>query len=135
MRPSDWGFVLEDIKKDAARIELERSRLKNTLIQSIGVVARGNPALLVEGPGADAADPSESTPALSWNRIVREYLTHDGSSNDETPGVYLARKRAFILFTEKQGAQINGKRDRVREEMCTLTIFSLRQPCILELCR
>ncbi|KAJ3225439.1 hypothetical protein HK099_006810 [Clydaea vesicula] len=102
MRPSSWDKIVCDMKDDIRRIELERSILKGKLVQTIGIIARNQPSLLLAGPGADAADIAEISQPLSWSRIVQEYLQDKSLGNENN------RKKAFVMFTSRNGVNIQA---------------------------
>ncbi|KAJ3332510.1 hypothetical protein HDU76_014011 [Blyttiomyces sp. JEL0837] len=120
-QPSPWSQIITDIRLDHERTQLHYSLLKSALVQSLEIVGRKHPAILVSGGVPDPLRPEVCRP---WREMMDDLVkvvgTGGGNKGDNegerngggggkgkvlTEEQKLVRKKMFLLLTVPEGEE------------------------------
>ncbi|KAJ3381760.1 hypothetical protein HDU84_004868 [Entophlyctis sp. JEL0112] len=96
--PSPWSEVVADVRSDYERTRAHYSNIHNALVQSLNIVSKLQPALLLSGGVPDLLKPDQVT---SWKELVRDLLEENGKHI--TAEEKIMRKKMFVLLTSVSG--------------------------------
>ncbi|KAJ3166550.1 hypothetical protein HK101_011924 [Irineochytrium annulatum] len=125
--PSAWEHVVADISLDYERTRLHYSLLRSALVQSLDLVSRRHPAILLDGGVLDPRRPEQPS---SWKEVVRDLLpTTDEEKEDNgrqlTGEERMVRKKMFVLLTQPKDSVLEAPRRPPNRPHLDITSTSL----------
>ncbi|KAJ3217207.1 hypothetical protein HDU67_008336 [Dinochytrium kinnereticum] len=96
--PSAWDEVITDIRLDYERTQVHYSLLKTSLIQSLNIVTKRHPVILLSG---GIPDPMQVTQPKPWKELMSDLMpgvTEEGGE-ELTDEERMLRKKIFVLLT------------------------------------
>ncbi|KAJ3029346.1 UNVERIFIED_CONTAM: hypothetical protein HDU68_012412 [Siphonaria sp. JEL0065] len=97
--PSPWSEVVHDIRMDYERTRAHYSNVHNALVQSLDIVSKYQPSILLTGGVPDPLQPEQ---VQSWKDLVRDLLiptTDKNSGRILTSDEKMMRAKMFVLLT------------------------------------
>ncbi|KAI9320324.1 hypothetical protein DFJ73DRAFT_967228 [Zopfochytrium polystomum] len=104
--PSPWSDVTRDIREDFVRTQAHYKQLRSALVESLSVVMRKHPSLLLTGGVPDPLQPTVTRP---WAQLVQDLLPPSPQKTAEavrrgrgkwmSESERIMRKKLFVLAT------------------------------------
>ncbi|KAI9344865.1 hypothetical protein BDR26DRAFT_932450 [Obelidium mucronatum] len=94
--PSPWKEVVSDVRMDYERTRAHYFNVHNALVQSLDVVSKYQPSILLTGGVPDPLQPQQ---LQSWKELVQDLLLPTADGRVLTSDEKMMRTKMFVLMT------------------------------------